>query len=261
MRRLPLLALVAILCAASGAGAKSANAITTVASSGAAAPQVAAAIRTAAPISPDDPLRLLFLREKSGTAAGYIDDGGCAICHPATFASYQGVGMAQSLRSPANAVPVEDPGKARFDHAASQQHFELVRADDALLFRRWQSDAQGRPINAVEQKVDWVLGSGHRSRVYLYAAPGGELFQLPVAWYAQEGRLGMAPGYDRADHDGLTRRIRRECLFCHNAYPEQAAGSDARWSPQTFPAQLPEGTGCQRCHGPGAAHVRAVVGN
>ena len=28
------------------------------------------------------------------------------------------------------------------------------------------------------------------------------------------------------------------------------------WRNQTFPAQLPEGIGCQRCHGPGAEHVR-----
>jgi predicted CXXCH cytochrome family protein len=63
----------------------------------------------------------------------------------------------------------------------------------------------------------------------------------------------MAPGYDRADHDGITRSVRRECLFCHNAYPENTA--DSHFSPQRFPAVMPEGTGCQRCHGPGADHV------
>lgn len=208
-----------------------------------------------------DPLRLLLQRELTGTAAGYVPDETCAICHPATFASYQGVGMAQSLRRPANAARIEAGEHATFEHAPSQQRFSLQWQGDVLHFSRWQLDAQGKRINGFEQDVDWILGSGHRSRVYLTRAPGGELYQLPVAWYAQEGRLAMAPGYDRADHDGLTRRIRRECLFCHDAYPEQAAGSDAHWAAQTFPATLPEGTGCQRCHGPGATHARTVVGN
>jgi predicted CXXCH cytochrome family protein len=85
------------------------------------------------------------------------------------------------------------------------------------------------------------------------------MFQLPIAWYTQEKSWGMAPGYDRADNDGITRPVRRECLFCHNAYPNVAPGSDAHWAPQRYPIALPEGTGCQRCHGPGGAHVLTAM--
>ena len=69
----------------------------------------------------------------------------------------------------------------------------------------------------------------------------------------------MAPGYDRPDHEGITRRVRRECLFCHNAAPTSdsvAARWDERVAPQTWPVELPHGIGCQRCHGPGSDHVR-----
>ena len=222
---------------------------------------VCCGLSTVATPATADPLALLLLHEGSGTRAGYIDETGCAVCHPATYASYQGVGMAQSLQRPDRKSAVEDFKRTEFTHAASQSHFSLAWSGEELMFKRWQLDAQGRPVNAISQRVDWVLGSGHRSRVYLYRTPGGELYQLPVAWYAQEQRLDMAPGYDRADHDGLTRRVRRECLFCHDAYPEQASGSDAHWMPQVVPAQLPEGTGCQRCHGPGAKHVRSVIAN
>jgi hypothetical protein len=65
----------------------------------------------------------------------------------------------------------------------------------------------------------------------------------------------MAPGYDRADHDGVVRRVRHECMFCHNAYGAVAEEKLSYWRTQTFPKQLPEGIGCQRCHGPGAKHV------
>jgi len=165
--------------------------------------------------------------------------------------------MAQSMRRPRADVLIEDFRNARFFHQASQSWFEMSWKDGRLLFRRWQIDAGGRPINEIAQQVDWIVGSGHRSRVYLYRTPSGGLFQLPVAWYSQERAWGMAPGYDRADHDGITRSVRRECLFCHNAYPEVPA--DSHWSPQRFPASMPEGTGCQRCHGPGAKHVDAAL--
>src|SRR4051794_21906017 len=186
-------------------------------------------------------------------AGDYVPDSACASCHPAKYASYQGVGMAQSMRRPRAEVLIEDFRHARFFHKASQSWFEMVWKDGKLLFRRWQVDEGGRPINEIVQQVDWIVGSGHRSRVYLYRTPSGGLFQLPIAWYSQERAWGMAPGYDRADHDGITRSVRRECLFCHNAYPENTP--DGHFAPQRFPAVMPEGTGCQRCHGPGADHV------
>lgn len=195
----------------------------------------------------------------SGAAPGYVDDETCAECHGRMAASYHaGVGMARSFGRPDPASEVEDFAHAAFVHERSQQHFEMTRRDRRLFFRRWQVATDGRPINVLEQPVDFWLGSGHHARVYLYRTSWGELYQLPVAWYAQEQRWGMAPGFDRADHEGVLRRVRRECLFCHNAYPDVPAGSDARDAPQTFPERLPEGVGCQRCHGPGARHVEVV---
>jgi thioredoxin-like negative regulator of GroEL len=192
-------------------------------------------------------------------AGDYVADSACATCHQSKYASYQSVGMAQSMRRPRAGVLIEDFHNAPFFHKASQSWFEMLWKDGRLLFRSWQIDSGGWRINSIEQQVDWILGSGHRSRVYLYRTPSGELYQLPIAWYTQERAWKMAPGYDRADNDGVTRPIRRECLFCHNAYPEVPAGSDAHWMPQRFPAALPEGTGCQRCHGPGANHVSAAI--
>jgi predicted CXXCH cytochrome family protein len=193
-------------------------------------------------------------------SSDYVADSVCASCHQAKYNSYQGVGMAQSMRRPRPEVLIEDFRHGHFFHAASNTHFEMQWKDGKLLFSRYQLDDRGRRVNAIEQQVDWIVGSGHRSRVYLYRTPSGELYQLPIAWYTQERAWGMAPGYDRAGNDGITRQVRRECLFCHNAYPKQEAGHDAHWSAQAFPAALPEGTGCQRCHGPGGAHVRAAEG-
>ena len=194
-----------------------------------------------------------------GATTGYVADRECSACHAEKSSSFRGVGMAQSIRRPRAEVLIEDFSKASLFHPPSGGHYEMTWKDGQLLFRSFRLDDQGRAANIFEQKVDWILGSGHRARVYLYQTPSGELFQLPIAWYTQEKTWGMAPGYDRPDHDGVERRVLRECLFCHNAYPEVPSGSDRHGSPQTFPASLPEGIGCQRCHGPGAKHSRAAT--
>jgi Tfp pilus assembly protein PilF len=196
----------------------------------------------------------------TGAAPGYVDDAACASCHPAIAKSYREKGMARAFHRPSAAQEDEDFAAPPFVHAASGQILQMSRRGGRLVFRRWQNGSDGQPVNVFEQPVDWVLGSGDHARVYLYQTAAGEIYQLPLAWYSQTRSWGMAPGYDRPDHDGVVRRVRRECLFCHTAYPDMPAGADAEGAPQVFPAKLPEGIGCQRCHGPGADHVWLASG-
>ena len=108
--------------------------------------------------------------------------------------------------------------------------------------------------------MDWILGSGDHVRRYLYQTEMGEVYELPINWYNQTREWGMPPGYERPDHPGVRRRARRECMFCHNAYPDVPEGSDHATGLQVFSKEPPEGTGCQRCQGPEADHARTVFG-
>jgi hypothetical protein len=190
---------------------------------------------------------------------GYVDDSLCADCHRELAATYRHVGMSQSFARPRASNLIENFDAPAYFHVKSNQYFEMRRRGDTIVFRRYQLDADKKPIHVFEQRVDWILGSGHRSRTYLYATPGGELYQLPIAWYSQIRAWRMSPGYDRADHDGVTRRVRHECMFCHNAYADVPKASESYWRAQTFPRELPQGIGCQRCHGPGARHAAVAL--
>lgn len=212
-----------------------------------------------------DPLASLGHEVTSGAAPGYVSSDVCGLCHQDLYLSYREVGMARSFYRPATAAArgrvIEDFAAPPYFHEPSRRYYRIERGEGgALTFRRWQLDEAAQPIHELDIPVDWILGSGNHSRVYLFRSEMGELRQLPLAWYSQEGgHWAMAPGYDRPDHDGVTRRVRRECMFCHNGYPDVPAGSDAWEAPHTYPEELPEGTGCQRCHGPGAEHVRRAL--
>lgn len=196
----------------------------------------------------------------TGAAPGHVSDRACALCHSDLAETYAEKGMARAFQRPRPASDIEDFSAPPFVHEKSGQQLQMTRRDGRLVFRRWQTGADGQAVHVFETEVDWILGSGDHARTYLYRTPGGELYQLPLAWYTQEGRWGMAPGFDRADHEGVMRRVRRECVFCHTAYPDVPAGADAYGEPQVFPMEMPEGIGCQRCHGPGAEHVGQALG-
>ncbi len=194
-----------------------------------------------------------------GAAPGYVADDVCASCHEDIARSYQSVGMSRSFFAPSRKKNIEDFQTSGFFHRPSSRYYRIWWKDDRLVFSQWQTDFRGERINSWEVPVDWILGSGTRSRTYLYQTEEGELYQLPLAWYTQSGSWGMAPGFDRPDHHGVGRIVRRECMFCHNAFPDVPKGSDSAMSPQTFPRSLPQGIGCQRCHGPGGGHVLAAL--
>jgi len=193
-----------------------------------------------------------------GAVSGYVADKACATCHKQHYAGFQNVGMAQSFKRPGTASAIENFGVEYF-HAESQRYYRMIQQGDELTFRRYQRDMDGAPINLIDIPVTWVIGSGNRARSYIHATERGEMILLPISWYSQAGQWRMSPGFEHAGHQGVNRRIKRKCMFCHNAFPEVSVGSDSHWAPEIFPADLPEGIGCQRCHGPGADHIRSAL--
>ena len=188
--------------------------------------------------------------------AAFVDDTECAPCHQEIYDSYQSVAMSKSFYDFDATQTVESFQDNYFFHEASGNHYEMKIVGKKLQVHRYRQRSDGTRYGEHRQPVDFVVGSGNHVRTYLYRNEIGELYQLPVVWYSQDQKWGMAPGYDRPDHPDFDRPITRQCMFCHNAYPEFEPGSDAFGKPQRFPEKLPQGIGCQRCHGPGSEHIR-----
>ncbi len=197
-------------------------------------------------------------RPASATTAqepAYADAKACAICHAAIAETYRRTGMARSFYRPRPENTVEDYTRNNtFYHKASDTWFRMLRRDGKFYQRRWQLDADGRETHVDELQIDCIMGSGNHVRTYLHRTIRGTLIELPLGWYPERGGIwAMNPGYE-GSHLETRRKVAYECMFCHNAYPEIPANSEE----PVYRGQLPEGIDCQRCHGPGAAHVRAA---
>jgi tetratricopeptide (TPR) repeat protein len=191
----------------------------------------------------------------------YVDPAVCATCHDDIAATYRKTGMGRSFYRPTPQNVIEDyVQKNTLDHKSSGMSYTMVEHDGNFFQRRHTIGFDGKETNVVEQQVDYIIGSGNHARTYLHRTPQGKLTELPVSWYTKRsGSWAMSPGYDSANQEDIRRTIPSECMFCHNGYPriDQDAPPNQADS-GIFPANLPEGIDCQRCHGPGRAHVAAA---
>jgi len=193
------------------------------------------------------------------TAADYVDSSECASCHPTIYETFQHSGMGRSFSRLGSIITEDFKVKNTFYHRPSDRYYTMYERDGRYFQRRHQLGPNGEQINVVEKQIDYVLGSGNHARTYLHLDEQKRLVELPVGWYAENGGYwAMNPGFDRPDQPDFRRRISQECIFCHNAYPTIEQDSDRTGGDPSFPGKMPEGIDCQRCHGPGGAHIRAT---
>jgi Flp pilus assembly protein TadD len=166
---------------------------------------------------------------------GYVDPATCGPCHARIVESYVKTGMGRSFAKVRTVPPLTE-----FIHRPSERYYSVVERSGEKLLRRSQVGG----ANVIEKRIDYAIGSGNHSQTFLHRDPRGRLIELPLSWYSERGGYwAMSPGYDRPDHSDFRREVSDSCLFCHNGYPSQANGG------------LASGIDCQRCHGPGEAHV------
>jgi predicted CXXCH cytochrome family protein len=203
-------------------------------------------------------------------SAAYADPAVCSTCHEEIAPTYALTGMARAFSRVSGSQfatrTLGDAARNRVYHEASDRYYTMVQRDGKFYQRRHQVGFGGKETNVLELEAHYVVGSGNHARTFLHRTPDGRLVQLPVSWYAERGGYwAMSPGYDRADHMDFRRVIDAGCMSCHNGYPS-ALRSALRRSPlieddgrgPRFGDALPEGIDCQRCHGPGEAHVEAA---
>lgn len=185
--------------------------------------------------------------------AHYLGAKACAECHAERAQAYMRTPHFLTSQWPdperIAGVPLKDlGGKAVMRTRRKDLRFELHERDGA--FRLAAVTAHDGKEEREEVEIAFVIGSGHISNSYAFWR-GKELFQAPVGYAAQLGGLSNCPGY--VDGTALfDRPIVTRCLDCHATYAKHEPGTPNAYDPDSFVL----GISCERCHGPGSAHVQ-----
>jgi hypothetical protein len=111
------------------------------------------------------------------------------------------------------------------------------------------------------QRLDWVMGSGELGRTFVYQRDR-RWFQSRLSEYRVAPKVDvttgltvpahMEAGYDLSAALGkvLTTEEIRHCFSCHTVHATSSKGFN--------PEHAEAGLGCEACHGPGAAHLKAT---
>ena len=190
-----------------------------------------------------------------------VGDAACASCHADIAATYARSGMGRAVsrfsradaperfdaagRSPVVCAPDDGSPGGGYCYEA------FVRGD--TLFQRETHPAE--PGFERVYAASHVVGSGNATRSYLMTAGeaggGGGTYvtEMPLTWYVERALWDLSPGY-ASGNLRFERPITHECLTCHDAAPGHETS-------QNFFTDIPLGISCERCHGPGSAHVAA----
>jgi Flp pilus assembly protein TadD len=177
-------------------------------------------------------------------ASGYVGNEACAGCHAAIYESYRRTPMAR-----ASGPAIENVIPADFVHSNSGVHYRVSSEANHVWL---DFDRPDDPAVRGRRELLYYVGSGRRGLSYLFVQDGF-LFESPVNWYSHEQRWDMAPAYQNAREIPLNLPAFTSCLRCHvSGMRPPVQGTENLYPKLAF---LDAGVSCERCHGPGAAHI------
>jgi tetratricopeptide (TPR) repeat protein len=178
----------------------------------------------------------------------YVGNQACARCHASIFESYARTSMAHASGPAAeNLIPAD------FLHKNSGVHYRIYSEGNTV----WLSfERPGDPAATGKRQLLYSIGSGRRGRTYLFAVDDF-VFESPVNWYANRHQWDMAPAYGESREIPLNLPAYPDCLRCHaSGMSQPLEGTENRYPTPLFSQA---GVGCERCHGPGAAHAQGAA--
>ena len=190
------------------------------------------------------------LQKEPGQYAGAKS---CADCHANIFDSQQQSRHASTLASDGMAlksaqlprVPIVDPVNPQVTHRIERQ------GDQIEASATWNDKVATGQLEA-------VLGSGNRGQTMIVKDHSGDHRVLHMSYYAGNDSWDLTEKFrpGPTDVEGFVGDVLGEndfvsCMNCHST----------RFPPPSLPdgsALVDRGIGCERCHGPGNNHLKAV---
>jgi hypothetical protein len=183
--------------------------------------------------------------------SSYAGNAACARCHAQLAKTYSGTPHSLDTSLPSTKTIVGDFSRENAVLRTRNPNLAFVMAVAPDGFYQSAVDlSDPHHLKSDMKKFDLVVGSGRHGQTYLYWQ-GDQLFELPVSWWTYAKRWVNSPGYPDGELH-WDRAVGPRCLECHASY--------FTWLPPTVNRydkdRLVLGIDCERCHGPGALHVK-----
>jgi hypothetical protein len=190
------------------------------------------------------------------TSDGYTGSQACSRCHQEIYRQFSQTSMGRSMSLATPAVLENRSASASYTSERLNRRFEVYSRDGKLYQSESGIVADGKESFRDAHQIEWIIGAGVNGFGAILRKDQ-YLFQAPLSFYSKPMSWGPSPGYELTDL-GFNRPITPGCIFCHSGRPNSVAGSNGQFEETPF-SEL--AIGCERCHGPGAAHIEAMHGS
>ena len=187
------------------------------------------------------------------TGDEYLGSQACSRCHAEIYRKFSQTPMGRSMAPVTPDILAHAKIPASYANEKLNRRFEVYSEEDKLYQSESGIGADGKASFTDAHPVDWIVGAGVNGLGAILQRDG-YLFQAPLSFYSKPMSWDPSPGYEFTDL-GFNRPITPGCIFCHSGRPNPVAGSNGRFENPPF-SEL--AIGCEKCHGPGAAHVQAM---
>ena len=189
----------------------------------------------------------------SAPQESYLGSAACSRCHAEIYGHFVRTSMGRSITQVTPESLRGIPGSGQVYDEKLDRHYEVSSHDGNLYQSEYQVDSQGKEVFRNTHRIDWIIGAKANGAGALIKR-GDYIFEAPLSFYAQTGKWDLSPGYQRGDY-GFNRAIAPGCIFCHTGRAQPVPHTIGKYESTPFPELA---IGCENCHGPGAAHVRAM---
>jgi Tfp pilus assembly protein PilF len=192
------------------------------------------------------------------TEPGYAGARACRACHEEIADRYARHAMARTGFRPladldaAWLASAFDAGAATptgVVHEASGFRYRPLRKGDQYFVEEYLLGPAGERVHSRMQPITHALASG-TSGMAFYFRLGERYYHVPIDYFPKQHHWGLDPGFTRSN-PRFSSTLDVYCISCHSDPPRRSATA-----PDVFFEPLPDGVGCERCHGPGAKHAQ-----
>jgi tetratricopeptide (TPR) repeat protein len=200
--------------------------------------------------APKKAARAHYLNTQTGVE--YVGDEVCGSCHSAKYKSFKQTAMGRSASVPSQEDLQSLAKPVTFSSSTLDRTFSVYARNGKMYHEESQRDAKGDLVFSDTHEIAYIVGAGEIGKSYLVGR-GDAFFVSPISFYTRTNGWDLSPGYETSLFRDFTRPALELCVDCHTGQPRFVAERPNHFQQPPFGFLS---IGCERCHGPGAIHVR-----